>query len=78
MIALLAAAALAGGCAEDSPCWNWASMGNHRRGVVTHRGTSLVVSPCRFQRLMRAGVVDYAASGPLKGDKLAMRVRCSR
>lgn len=78
LTALLAAAAMSGGCQEDMPCWNWASMGNHRRGVVTLTAGRHVVNPCRFQRLMRAGRIDYGASGALLGDTLAMRVRCPR
>lgn len=79
LTALLAAAALSGGgCQEDMPCWNWASMGDHRRGVVTMFGTPLVVSPCKFQRLMKMRVIDYRPDDVLKGDKLAMRVRCPR
>ncbi len=80
--ALLAAAAIAasvGGaapataapratCMEDAPCWNWATMGDHRRGVG-----GLVVGPCRFQRLVRSGAIQPA---PMKGDKLAMRLNC--
>jgi hypothetical protein len=38
-------------------------------------GTPLVVSPCRFQRLMRAHNVDYRGQY-MKGDKLAMRIHC--
>lgn len=79
LTALLAAAALSGGaagCQEDMPCWNWSFMGDHRRGIVTRAGGRHVVSPCKFQRLMRAGRIDYAASGALLGDTLALRVRC--
>lgn len=62
-------------CQEDQPCWNWATMGNHHRGIVTMHGTPLVVSPCQFQRLMRARNVDYRGQD-MKGDKLAMRIHC--
>jgi hypothetical protein len=48
-------------------------MGNHRRGAVTVRGTRLVVGPCRFQRLTLAGTLR---PDPMKGDTLAMRLRC--
>ena len=63
-------------CAEDDVCWNWATMGNQRRGIVTMHGTPMVVGPCRFQRLMRAGVVDYRTSDVMRGDRTAMRKRC--
>jgi hypothetical protein len=63
-------------CQEDAPCWNWATMGDHRRGVVTVLGTRAVVSPCRFARMFRTGAIDYRASGTLKGDTLALRLDC--
>ncbi len=63
-------------CQEDAPCWNWATMGSHSRGVVTHYGTPLVVSPCRFQRLTNAGMLDYRPSDVMRGDFLAMRLNC--
>jgi hypothetical protein len=63
-------------CQEDAPCWNWASMGNHRRGVVTVLGAHVVVSPCRFQRYRRWHALDMRASGRMKGDALALRLDC--
>jgi len=60
---------------EDDPCWNWVSMGNHSRGVVTINGTPLVVGPCRFQRLVRLG---HLAPGNerMRGDFTARHTRC--
>lgn len=62
-----------GGCAEDNPCWNWTYMGDHRRGIQ-----GLIVSPCRFQRLILSGKINYRRSDIMKGDDLAMRINCHR
>jgi hypothetical protein len=73
-------------CAEDEPCWNWATMGNHRRGVVTLEGDPLVVGPCRFQRLWYRGLlrysvrfdgVSYPTLDRLRGDGTARRKVCN-
>lgn len=64
-------------CAEDDPCWNWAKMGNHRRGVILLDGTPKVVGPCGFNRLWAHGAIRYRLSTNtnlltrLKGDKFA-------
>lgn len=67
-------------CAEDNPCWNWAKMGNHKRGVVLVDGTPKIVGPCGFNRLWAHGairhflVVDghaYKSMSKLKGDTFA-------
>lgn len=61
-------------CAEDDACWNWATMGNHTRGVITAHGTRVVVGPCTFQRFARAGNLRY---WPMRGDVTAMSMaRC--
>jgi hypothetical protein len=46
-------------CQEDQPCWNWATMGNQHRGVVTLYGNSRVVNPCQFRRLWQMGHLRY-------------------
>lgn len=53
-------------CQEDAPCWNWRSMGNHRRGVFTVGGRRLVVGPRRFDAI-RAHV-DWSRTPVLRGD----------
>lgn len=63
-------------CQEDAPCWNWATMGNHKRGVIVANSFDVLVSPCRYQRFMKLGLIDRKATPRLKGDKLAMRLRC--
>jgi hypothetical protein len=65
-------------CAEDDACWTWSRMGNRRRGIVTRWGTPLVVGPCRFARLRRAGRVDYPRFARMKGDAWAMQHGCRR
>jgi hypothetical protein len=65
-------------CQEDAPCWHWPTMGNHKRGIVTMNGTPLVVGPCRFARMMRAGNIDYQPTDYLRGDRWAMRHGCGR
>ena len=55
-------------CAEDAPCWNWATMGNHKRAIVTIGGRKLVVGPIRYGRLNRAFRIDWARSARLRGD----------
>lgn len=64
-------------CQEDMPCWNWANMGDHHRGIVSMHGTALVVGPCRFKKLMQSGMLDYRYSDIMRGDALAMRLSCS-
>lgn len=68
-----ATAAPARTCTEDAACWNWATMGNHTRGVTTVHETHIVVSPCHFQRLARSGKLTY---WPMRGDATALRVQC--
>lgn len=53
-------------CHEDAPCWNWATMGNHRRGVRTVGGRRLVVGPHRFVAI-RAHI-DWSRTPALRGD----------
>ncbi len=74
ILAILAAglfaapAADAAGCAEDQACWNWATMGNHQRGVKVltfHSDGSVtsarkVVGVCRYNHLWADGRVPYS------------------
>lgn len=89
LLALLADSALGASpartCFEDEPCWNWATMGNHKRGVVTTDGTPLVVGPCRFARMWERGRLRYSVRfngrtyvllERLKGDGWARRHGC--
>lgn len=55
-------------CHEDAPCWNWRSMGNHERGIVTLAGRRMVVGPVRFDRLNRGYRIDWRATRYLRGD----------
>lgn len=55
-------------CYEDSPCWNWRTMGNHKRGIVTKAGRKLVIGPKRFDSINRAHRIDWARTPHLKGD----------
>lgn len=66
-----------GAIQEDSPHWNWATMGNRSRGIVTRNGTPLVVSPCRFKKLMNSGMIDYRTRDYMRGDRTAMATRCT-
>ncbi len=65
-------------CHEDEACWNWVTMGNHRRGIMTIGGRRVVVSACAYRRMHTARTIDHRASGHFLGDALALRVRCSR
>lgn len=64
------------GCLEDMPCFQWPTMGNFRRGIVTVGGRRLVVGPCRFQRIALAERIDWRRSGNLPGDSLAAFAGC--
>lgn len=80
LAALLAAAAMCGGCheppatpvraacQEDAPCWTWSTMGNHRRGIVTIDGRRLIVNRYTFRTLDAIGVVDWRRTRHLRGD----------
>ena len=63
-------------CYEDMPCFQWPTMGNFRRGIVTVGGRRLVVGPCRFQRIALAERIDWRRSGNLPGDSLAIFAGC--
>lgn len=66
-------------CHEDRPCWIWSRMGNRRRGVVTMRGTPIVVGPCTYARLWRAGSLDRThRSQRMRGDWWALLHGCAR
>jgi hypothetical protein len=70
----IAPAAKRAPCQEDLPCWNWASMGDHRRGARTIYGDTIVAGPCVYAKLRRAGYLT--AAWPMKGDALALRLDC--
>jgi hypothetical protein len=59
-------------CTEDMPCWNWATMGDRNRGVVTMWGTPKVVSCGGFRWLVRHGDLD-PHTPRLKGDAMCGR-----
>lgn len=63
-------------CQEDQPCWNWVTMGNRRRGIVTRSGGRMIVNGCQFQRLMNSGRIDYRPRDVMRGDFTAMRLKC--
>lgn len=73
-------------CQEDDPCWNWVTMGNRKRGVVTLWGTPKVVGPCEFRALWMAGSLRYHVTvdgttyrtlDRMKGDSFALyRAHC--
>lgn len=75
--AVLAVGAGAGSAATsvagrtDSPA-GWA-----RRAIVTMNGAPLIVGPCRFQRLMNSGMVNYRTCDIMRGDTAAMHARCA-
>jgi len=64
-------------CHEDERCWNWATMGNRSRGIVTTGGRRMVVTPPTFRRLALAGRIDWQRSPHLRGDATARRVGCA-
>lgn len=69
-------------CQEDQLCWNWRTMGDHRRGITTlpvlyvradgtvgvHPGRRLAVGACAFDRLNRAFRIDWNRTRMLHGD----------
>lgn len=69
-------------CHEDEACWNWRTMGNHRRGITTldtlhvrangtvrvTRGRRLIVNALAFDRLNRAFRIDWNRTRMLHGD----------
>ncbi len=55
-------------CHEDARCWNWRTMGNHKRGVVTLAGRHKVVGPVAFDRLDNACRIDWERTHKLRGD----------
>ncbi len=75
-VALLVAALLAVNadaapavCHEDAPCWNWRTMGNGTRGVVTLAGRFKVVDGRHFDELRRVKRIDWTRSACLRGDR---------
>ena len=74
-----AQASQASRCTEDMSCFNWATMGNHQRGVKVWQGgivVTKVVGPCRFARLSHAKRID-STSVRLNGDKWAREHGCA-
>lgn len=63
-------------CQEDEPCWNWAKMGNHQRGITTVGGRRVIVGPCKFQRFDRQRRIDWTATAHLRGDRAARNRDC--
>lgn len=65
-------------CVEDASCWTWSRMGNRMRGIVSLRGTRVVVGTCRFQRMMmrRTHAQRVIMGYGMKGDAWAMRHGC--
>jgi hypothetical protein len=63
-------------CHEDSSCWTWSTMGNHKRGITLTDGTHVVVGPCAFRRSDARGVIDWERSPRLRGDGYARRYGC--
>lgn len=59
-------------CVEDMPCWNWATMGDKHRGVVTMWGTPKVVSCGGLRWLVRHGDLD-PHTPRLRGDAMCGR-----
>ncbi len=60
-------------CAEDAPCWNWATMGNHKRGVFLTNGRLLVVGPASFDGIRRERRIDWSRTPHLLGDRRSER-----
>ena len=63
-----AATAHSSPCHEDQPCWNWRTMGNHKRGIVTTDGRYRVVGPRMFNRYRDAGHINFTHCPRLPGD----------
>lgn len=68
-------------CTEDSACWNWATMGNHKRGIVTVWGDAKIVGPrgyCRelhhTPRYMRR---YFIRTNRLHGDYTVIHTVCN-
>ena len=68
-------------CAEDMPCWNWATMGNHRRGIVTVWGTPKIVGPrayCReYRHTPRRMRRYFIRTNRLRGDFWVLHTVCN-
>lgn len=62
-------------CAEDDPCWNWAIMGNHKRGWVGPWGSPHIGSICRFTNaLAHHKIFRYAKTQFQPGDVTALAI----
>ncbi len=56
-------------CHEDAPCWNWRTMGDGERGVVTLAGRFKVVDGHHFDELRRVKRIDWTRTARLRGDR---------
>lgn len=56
-------------CHEDAPCWNWRTMGNKQRGIVTKDGRRLVVNARSFDTLRGAYFIDWSRTTKMHGDR---------
>ena len=65
-------------CVEDEPCWHWPTMGNRKRGIVSMRGTHVIVSPCRFSLMMerRSWRERRIMGWGMRGDAFALKHGC--
>ena len=54
-------------CHEDMKCWNWSTMGNHKRGVTLTNGKRVVVTADQLCSLL--GKSRVRSAPPLKGDE---------
>jgi hypothetical protein len=55
-------------CHEDQKCFQWRTMGNHKRGVTTIDGRRIVVGPFTFDALNRMLLIDWTATRYLRSD----------
>jgi hypothetical protein len=74
-LAYAAQSAGAHSCMDDQACWNWRTMGNHKRAITTNGGRTLVVGPARFDRANRGFYIDWARTPALKGDGPRLNVQ---
>lgn len=71
LAALLTTVALWGGgqsCQEDMSCWNWVTMGNHRRGVVLLDGRKRSVNRRQFCWYYKNARIDWSKTKHMKSD----------
>jgi len=68
-------------CAEDNPCWNWAKMGDRRRGAVyvrfgRHTYGPIIVTAREFCLMLRHHRVAFPQTRMMKGDGWAGQHAC--